>query len=132
MMHRHSRREPASQGRLFRWRDAHAQPSEGRQDSALYERPSREEVLEIVRQQRLHFLLLERAMAELSSEVADEAELHGPSAPARSPQPGNARASLQHDLEAILLAELCDESDLDSSTEVGPTEPADGTDRSRR
>lgn len=116
-MHRHSRRSLALQGRCFRWRDAPSQPAEASRDSALIERPSREEVLEIVRQQRLHFLLLERAMEQLSSEGLDEGELDRaagePSLPSADP-----RAALQHDLEAILLAELCDESELDSSTEI--------------
>lgn len=124
MMHRHSRRSLALQGRRFRWREAPGQPAEERRDSALIERPSREEVLEIVRQQRLHFLLLERAMEQLSSEVPDDGEIER--APVPSLPSADPRVSLQHDLEAILLAELCDESELDSSTEIDPPGSAPG------
>ena len=115
MTHRHSRRTLAFQERRFASPD---RASEGPHDSALYERVSRDELREIVHQQRLHFMLLERAMKQLSSDVPDDDGADRATIPAPSSPSPDARTALQHDLEAILLAELCDESDLDSSIEI--------------
>jgi hypothetical protein len=107
MMHRHSRRELALQEQGSTWCRAPNPPTEERQDSALIERPQREELREILRQQRLHFLLLQRAMDSLSSEACDGV---APGSAQLLP-PADARTALQQNLEAILLAELCDESE---------------------
>jgi hypothetical protein len=115
MTHRHSRRKLALQEQRFA---SPGRASERQHDSALIERVSRDEVREIVRQQRLHFLLLERAMQHLSSEVPDEGPAGSLPGPAQPLPSADARTALQHDLEAILLAELCDESDLDPSIEI--------------
>jgi hypothetical protein len=115
MMHRHLRRELALQKQRFTWRGAPRQSSEERQDSALIERPRREELGEILRQQRLHFLLLERAMQNLSSDAPDGAAPAGSHLGAQLLPAADARTALQQDLEAILLAELCDESEIDPS-----------------
>lgn len=135
MTHRHSPRTLAFQERRFASPD---RASEGRQDSALYERVSREELREIVNQQRLHFLLLERAMKHLSSEVRDAGEVRDadevpeadeedrPTIPVPSLPSPTVRTALQHDLEAILLAELCDESELDSSMEIASPDSTRG------
>lgn len=124
MTHRYSRRELAFNERRFA---SPEQASEGHQDSALFERVSRDEVREIVRQQRLHFLLLERAMQRLSSEVPDDAPAGNRTGAAASSSAANAPAALQHDLEAILLAELCDESELEASSEIASPESTRGS-----
>jgi hypothetical protein len=124
MTYRDSRRTQAFQERRF------ASPErapEGHQDSALFERVSRDELREIVQQQRLHFLLLERAMKHLSSDVPDADAAGSPTEPARSLPAPDARAALQLDLEAILLAELCDEAELDSSMEIASPESTRGS-----
>jgi hypothetical protein len=117
MTHRHSRRELAVQEQRFTWRGARRPASEERRGSELNALPRLEEVREILREQRLHFLLLERAMQNLlrgtqGTTVAAAGQLGAERLPA-----GDARAALQRDLEAILLSELCDEAEVDPSRE---------------
>lgn len=115
MTHRHPRRELAVQEQRFTWPGA-PKPSEQRQDSAIIERPRSEERREILRQQRLHFLLLERAMSNLFSDAPDLTRAKPAWDGAQLLPAGHARTA-QLDLEQILLAELCDESELGPSGE---------------
>jgi hypothetical protein len=115
MTYRHSRRTQAFQERRFA---SPERASEAHRDSALFERVSHDELREIVQQQRLHFLSLERAMKHLSSDVPGADAEGSPRGPAHSSPSPDARTALQLDLEAILLAELCDEAELDSSMEI--------------
>jgi hypothetical protein len=123
MTQRYSRRTQAFQERRFASPDRR---SEGQQDSALFERVSNAELREIVHQQRLHFLLLERAMQDLSSDVPDADAASSTAGSAQALAAPAARPALQLDLEAILLAELCDESELDSSMEIASPESTRG------
>ncbi len=127
MTHRHSRLKLAFQRRRFASPD---RASEGHHDSALIERVNREELREIARQQRLHFLLLERAMQQLSSDGPDGDPADGAPGSAQSLPSAAARTALQHDLEAILLAALCDEPELDSSEAIVSPELTRGRGRS--
>jgi hypothetical protein len=115
MTHRHPRRELALQEQRFT-RPGTPKPSEKRQDSAIIERPHSEERREILRQQRLHFLLLERAMSSLFSD-APQLSRAKPAWDGAQLLPAAHARSAQLDLEQILLAELCDESEIDPSKE---------------
>jgi hypothetical protein len=115
MVHRHSRRELALQKQRFTWHRAAQPKPEEQHDSTVVARPRREELREILRQQRLHFALLERAMSRLSSAAPDVSSAALAASGAQSLPATDARTALQRSLEAILLAELCDESEVDPS-----------------